>query len=762
MKKKPYFVLMMLPLILSSCGGGDAGASSPSPSSDPSTSESPASESSSLESSASEAASPEAPISSIPSEGSGLTLFRNSHCYLTGIEEGKGLPLTTYHHEGEGGVPYVRLTDFLGVLENLEKLSSGSLSSGSFGLKEENGHLILTKTKGEEIYDCFDFDTKGNRMTVLPESRRFFDNFTDEHLGDGKITQYTKVDLEKTKRALVKERQVIDFSRYGFKPIKEDGDLYAPFDFFALIFATSHSPLGDARLYYNGRDYYLPYNQGTTSACFSSRLHFRYADPVTVNVLVSGYRNSGLPASLCFAPVEAKQGEKYRFESKVVKTNPIGKNEETPAKLIPDFYARLSLNEDGTGRYLYVDAKTDEPFSLPDIGVRDDKTITYTEDEEAIYFEVTSPGFLDGSVDKSLEQINKGKTFYLEKREREIAEYEFNVLRLQFGEYYGLKKSHPEVHDRLDALLAPYKADLLSEDIGVYSHAMMEFLLRTIDDGHTRVISFPLFGEEELPGDYDFSLHNGYRKSRLLDLRTAYVAGRKYAGIEKGLQIEGNTAYLAFDDFIRDMTDMSKLDKAPNDYVGGNTMAFAKAAMEEVKKHDEVKRVVFDVTCNGGGMVSTIPYLLGIMSEDPFILEFDYYAGQEVETHFNVDLNANGVYGEEEDSYEGEYDFFILTSNMSFSCANAFPGYARAAGSARIVGLRSGGGAASVDNCHTPNGFCFTTSSLDVVATTDKDGRYVENDDGIPLDLKIDPSIWYDRKALGEALDAEFPIAETR
>ena len=74
------------------------------------------------------------------------------------------------------------------------------------------------------------------------------------------------------------------------------------------------------------------------------------------------------------------------------------------------------------------------------------------------------------------------------------------------------------------------------------------------------------------------------------------------------------------------------------------------------------------------------------------------------------------------------------------------------------ITLSSCGGAGSVDNCHTPNGFTFTTSSLDVVGTTDDMGNYIENDDGIPVDFKIDPSIWYNRKALGEVLDAQYPL----
>ncbi len=57
-----------------------------------------------------------------------------------------------------------------------------------------------------------------------------------------------------------------------------------------------------------------------------------------------------------------------------------------------------------------------------------------------------------------------------------------------------------------------------------------------------------------------------------------------------------------------------------------------------------------------------------------------------------------------------------------------------------------------VDNIITPSGLTYTSSSPATGAMLDKDGNYVDNDRGIPVDLEIPSSIWYDRTALAEKL----------
>ena len=50
------------------------------------------------------------------------------------------------------------------------------------------------------------------------------------------------------------------------------------------------------------------------------------------------------------------------------------------------------------------------------------------------------------------------------------------------------------------------------------------------------------------------------------------------------------------------------------------------------------------------------------------------------------------------DGFGGQYDFYILTSGCSYSCANALPFFAQVDGLAKIIGEQPGGGDCAVAN----------------------------------------------------------------
>ena len=728
-KRKARLAIFLLPFLLASCGGPTSSSSS---------------EISSI-SSVSES-------SSIPAPDAKLILYRDSRAYLKNMKMEDSLPLRTFHYLNDDDTPYVSIMEYLAVVENVKGWEKGACR-----LRKDGDVYILSVKKGNTSYDCFSFNVPNKRITIEAGSVYFYERFDMDHIGGGKTNANVRVNTEKTKQTFFPERQVIDVTRYGLNFEEMSGELYAPYDMLGLVFGISNATTLPNVILYNGLDYYHIYNDGTTSACYSGELKFRYADPAILALVLAGYSNTGLPGTFPFTPKTAAAGEKYRFESAVMRPGLIAKQGETPRKLIPDFYTRMVLLSDGTGTYQYFNAETNEPFTLPDLGFKDDLGIAYAENDAEIRLSITSVSpILGPSV--STEVINKGKTFYLTPRSEGRALYEYNLLRLHFGEFYGLKETHPEVHDDIDWLLTPYRADLLSPSYDKYQDAMGRFLMEAIDDGHTSLDKYSLFGGIDAPADLS-TRYVGLRRSRLLDLRRAYQAARGYAGKKTGFEIVGETAYLTFDQFMTTFDPLSGATGDPNSYVDTNVCAFAKTAMEETKKHEEVKRVVFDLTCNGGGQVVVMPFLLGVMSKDPYMVEYDYASMQRSITHYDIDLNGDGFFATPEDTYEGQYEFYVLTSDMSFSCANAFPGNARNAGTAKIIGLRSGGGAAAVNNCHMPNGYSFKTSSLEVEATTDEEGNYVENDEGIPLDLCIEPSIWYDREAMNSVLAEAFPLA---
>ena len=169
--------------------------------------------------------------------------------------------------------------------------------------------------------------------------------------------------------------------------------------------------------------------------------------------------------------------------------------------------------------------------------------------------------------------------------------------------------------------------------------------------------------------------------------------------------------------------------------------------------HQEVKRVVFDLTCNTGGMIIALPFLLGLMKRDFHFSTYNYYVNDMCQRHYQMDLNGNGVYGEIEDSYEGQYDFYILTSNCSFSCGNAFPCTAKSNKAAKIIGIKSAGGGSVVDYFTSPCGYELRCSSCLTLAYEYIEDSFIENDDGIPVDYEISEQYWYDRALLNTKID---------
>ena len=97
---------------------------------------------------------------------------------------------------------------------------------------------------------------------------------------------------------------------------------------------------------------------------------------------------------------------------------------------------------------------------------------------------------------------------------------------------------------------------------------------------------------------------------------------------------------------------------------------------------------------------------------------------------------------------------------MSFSCGNAFPGFARASKCAKIIGARSAGGGSVVDKVMTVSGYGFNSSSMLDFATTDNEGNYIENDAGIPIDITIPIGEFYQRDKINATLDKASKTAE--
>jgi C-terminal processing protease CtpA/Prc len=86
-----------------------------------------------------------------------------------------------------------------------------------------------------------------------------------------------------------------------------------------------------------------------------------------------------------------------------------------------------------------------------------------------------------------------------------------------------------------------------------------------------------------------------------------------------------------------------------------------------------------------------------------------------------------------ENTTEGDYEWFILTSPVTYSAANLFASMARDMGLATIIGQQSSGGAASVKIMIMPNGTVIRISSPNIIANS----NFESIEFGIPVDIAI-------------------------
>ena len=675
-----------------------------------------------------------------------LTLALHSKAFATSINPKNAPALDTYHLLGNGDVPYVKLSQYCAALGD-------SMTYNPYSVAKNEGvytvSYALSEEEGAKKVAAFSFDPKSQQVAFFEGARNQFRFYASlDPYADGLDSVY-QPNKEKTTFTRLWEKRTIDVKKYGLAFFEQGDEIYAPFGLIQAVFSERAAGDGPKPMIFNGRDYYRTTSTGNKASCLSSKLYFRYVDQYLLE-LAMAVTDAVIPTTMDFAPVTAGSGEKYRFETEKVVTpefTPSGASAKS--KALPDFKIRLVLTGDAKGTYSFLDANTGKELNIPTLNIVT-RSVQYFEDDDSIIIGLMP--IKEGALGDMM-RIHKNETFYRKgERSKEYAVYDYNLVRLHFGEFYGL-------HDRkvsFDTLIAPYQSQLCSKSYDDYNDAMTRFLYETVDDGHTSVDNYSLFGSKTYDATEKEKAknHYGYRLGGLVNLRSSLLAYRNEAKLSAGYQVVGDTAYLAFDAFISGANKVTDYTESPNVYVTSNTMAFAYSALKDVAtNHKEVKRVVYDLTCNGGGAIAAMPFLLATMSDDPTLTMTNYYAGERITAHYKVDLNGDGVFGGKDDTYKGKYDFYILTSPLSFSCGNAFPGYAKALGCARIIGLRSGGGGSMVDNAVTVSGFEFRSSSMMTFMMADGKGGYVENDAGISVDASIPMDLFYNREKLNSTLD---------
>ena len=340
----------------------------------------------------------------------------------------------------------------------------------------------------------------------------------------------------------------------------------------------------------------------------------------------------------------------------------------------------------------------------------------------------------------------------------EYALFNYNELCLAFDFLYGLKETHnissfDEFFKEtgLEALLK--SRDSASVDLALTGAINMFF-----DDLHCNFSSISYRTSADKYTEGSKVLPQGAFRKRTLDLNAELLAQRAVYFPEGFVPYQeiGDTAYITFDTFMCDPDlDYSTIptdDELPN--LGGNTLKLVQYAVSKItRKNSPVKRVVLDLTCNGGGMVCTACYLLSAFLGSSSISMKNMQTGAMSNADIKADVNLDGKFDEKDTLAGRGLKLYCLISGYSYSCANMVPSMFKNTGKVTLIGRTSGGGSCCVQPMSTASGAILQVSGNRRFSFS-KNGAMYDCDRGAEPDVFVDDmSKLYDREYVNRLLD---------
>jgi hypothetical protein len=280
----------------------------------------------------------------------------------------------------------------------------------------------------------------------------------------------------------------------------------------------------------------------------------------------------------------------------------------------------------------------------------------------------------------------------------------YNFLALSIDYFYGLRDRY-DVNSYYEILPAHAKDIILSTDQFMYQKVFQ--VAYSLDDLHT---SHVFTGYYDAPFDITLYLNDLGPKTVMFyeglwamqDLLTAKFGSPDSLPTTARLIDNDKTAIIYLTGFTID---------TPNDF---------KAIMDSLPA--TVENVVIDLAYNTGGNLGAVLRIFGYMTENPIVYHSQNPADGAAVSYFI------------ESSYVAyDYNWFIVTSSVTFSAANLMASMAKEQGIATVIGKNSSGGASSIGAIYSPDGSCLLISTNNVLSTY-IDGEYYSIEDGIEVE----------------------------
>ena len=393
------------------------------------------------------------------------------------------------------------------------------------------------------------------------------------------------------------------------------------------------------------------------------------------------------------------------------------------------------------------------PLGLLDNAFSDSSTIYHFYNYKNIYatwdVENYSKTFKTGgsfdsetSVDKEMENVTQGQTI-----PSYLLDYNLSCFLFVLDNFYGLKSYYNirSMKNYLSQYL--FYDDMRSKDGAKRGYAYSS-CLAIFDDHHTGLVSVNnAWGEGETKAiGGDRVIKRQYQDQELTNLRKeTFLNDKKYT-----VSSDHKTALFYFDSFdLGTSEEVFNLDGSVKLTAGEHDSFYNVLEHLQMFKVDgRIKNVIIDISTNGGGVVGVMAKLLALISKDNkgIVSMMEESTGVVSTSVCSVDVNMDGKYTAEE-VFGNDFNFYILTSDCSFSCGNAFPCYAQKMG-IKIIGEKSGGGECAVGVHYMPNSeYVYHSSMIHLGYFDQVNKKFTGFESGATPDISLVPE---DKTAFSE------------
>ena len=339
----------------------------------------------------------------------------------------------------------------------------------------------------------------------------------------------------------------------------------------------------------------------------------------------------------------------------------------------------------------------------------------------------------------------------------DLADFTYRELCFNLDTWYG-QPGQEYVHDdlataKLDELLTEkypqIKANLLSSDFKTFYTGMYHLINGLLcDGGHTTIASRLNIEDQPLVIEMLYSLveHPYSEKFAFSNIKKPTDAQQRAAardalyGTDYYIE-QGDTAMIHFDKFIVDYDGWKAFYAGEGERpltfetaqgTAYDTVGTVLSGLERAKQNPEIKNIVIDMSCNGGGDSGAMMVIEWLINGQGYVRYENKLTGCVKTTSAQFDMNFDGVFDENDVSPYTDYHYGVLTSSYAFSCGNAFPWFMHEHG-AMILGEKTTGGACAI-RLTSAAGIEFACSAASSRIVSDS-GESV--DFGCPIDVDL-------------------------